>query len=49
MQKNNSLELTKEEAMATILKELEKGRESGIEKGYYTSEEIRGLINKKGL
>ena len=35
-------------AMTTLLAELQKGRDSGIEKGYYTSEEVRDFINKKG-
>ena len=47
---NTSKPIDNEEAkaMTTLLAELQKGRDSGIEKGYYTSEEVRDLINKKG-
>ena len=45
---SKSIENEKAKAMATLLAELQKGRDSGIEKGYYTSEEVRDLINKKG-
>ena len=45
---SKSIENEKAKAMATLLAELQKGKDSGIEKGYYTSEEVRDLINKKG-
>ncbi len=35
-------------AFATLLSELQKGRDSGIEKGYHSTEEVRDFINKKG-
>ena len=42
-------EYEKAKAMVVLLMELQKGRDSGIAKGYHTSEEVRDLINKKGL
>ena len=35
-------------AFATLLTELQKGRDSGVEKGYHSTEEVRVFINKKG-
>lgn len=36
-------------AMLTLLMELQKGKDSGLERGYHTHEEIVELINKKSL
>lgn len=36
-------------AMVVLLMELQKGRDSGIENGYHTTEEVRDFINKKSL
>ena len=37
------------EAMATLLAELQKGRDSGVERGYHSTEEVREFVNKKSL
>ena len=34
-------------AMLVLLTELQKGRDSGLDRGYHTHEEVRELINKK--
>jgi len=42
-------ELEKAKAMLTLLMELQKGIDSGLERGYHSIDEIRELINKKCL
>lgn len=42
-------EREKAKAMVTLLLELQKGRDSGLERGYHTHEQIVELINKKSL
>ncbi|MBE6134119.1 MAG: prevent-host-death protein [Erysipelotrichaceae bacterium] len=36
-------------AMLTLLMELQKGKDSGLERGYHSIDEVRELINKKSL
>ena len=42
-------ELEKAKAMITLLMELQKGRDSGFERGYHSLEEVREYISKKNL
>lgn len=36
-------------AMLTLLMELQKGKDSGLERGYHSIDKVRELINKKSL
>lgn len=42
-------ELEKAKAMVALLMELQKGRNSGFERGFHSHDEVRELINKKSL
>lgn len=42
-------ELEKAKAMVILLMELQKGRDSGFERGYHSLDEVREMINKKSL